>query len=278
MGCFYVKRYKKSKKNLVVSNKSINFAADLRNISLTIKKLQSMIKSIDKSLSVTNRSLSLSIYFGELNKRSIKKNKMNELYVKYYETKSEKYKNEIICANAKFVVSLAKQYQHMGLDLDDLISDGNIGLIKAVELYDPTKDNTFLSFAIHYIRKYINIALNEKSRVVRLPFNRICEGDSLSSSSLDASVGGDDDDHKTFGDMLSGDMNANDYDNKDYNEKAIKHIFSLLTDREKYIISKLYGIGCRQCTKCEIAIDLRISEERVRQLSLSIIEKIRKAY
>lgn len=263
---------------MVVSNKSINFASDLRNISLTIKKLQSMIKSIDKSLSVTNRSLSLSIYFGELNKRSIKKNKMNELYVKYYETKSEKYKNEIICANAKFVVSLAKQYQHMGLDLDDLISEGNIGLIKAVELYDPTKDNTFLSFAIHYIRKYINIALNEKSRVVRLPFNRICEGDSLSSSSLDASVGGDDDDHKTFGDMLSGDMNANDYDNKDYNEKAIKHIFSLLTDREKYIISKLYGIGCRQCTKCEIAIDLRISEERVRQLSLSIIEKIRKAY
>ena len=78
--------------------------------------------------------------------------------------------------------------------------------------------------------------------------------------------------------MLSGDMNANDYDTKDYNNKAIKHIFSLLTDREKYIISKLYGIGCRQCTKLEIAIKLRISEERVRQLSLSIIEKIRKAY
>ena len=270
---------KKSKKNLVVSNKSINFASDLRNISLTIKKLQSMIKSIDKSLSVTKRSLSLSLYFSDLNKRSIKKEKLNELHEMYFETKNEKYKNAIVCANAKFVVSLAKQYQHMGLDLDDLISEGNIGLIKAVELYDPTKGYTFLSFAIHFVRKYINIALNEKSRVVRLPFNRICDGDSLSASSLDANVGGDDDDNKkTFGDMLSGDMDANDYDTQDYNEKAIKHIFSLLTDREKYIISKLYGIGCRQCTKCEIAIDLRISEERVRQLSLSIIEKIRKAY
>lgn len=165
----------------------------------------------------------------------------------------------------------------MGLSLDDLIMEGNIGLIKAVELFDPAKGYTFISFAVHYIRKYINIALNEKSRVVRLPFNRICEGDSLSSSSLDASVS-DDDDHKTFADMLSGDMNANGYDTEDYNEKAIKHIFSLLTDREKYIISKLYGIGCRQCTKLEIAIKLRISEERVRQLSLSIIEKIRQAY
>ena len=236
-----------------------------------------MIKSIDSSVSVTNRSLSMSLYFSDLNACSINKEKLNELYVKYYETKNERYKNAIICANAKFVVSLAKQYQHMGLGLDDLISEGNIGLIKAVELYDPKQGNTFLSFAIHYIRKYINIALNEKSRVVRLPFNRICEGDSLSASSLDASVS-DDDDNKTFGDMLSGDMDANDYDTKDYNEKAIKHIFSLLTDREKYIISKLYGIGCRQCTKLEIAIDLRISEERVRQLSLSIIEKIRQAY
>ena len=237
-----------------------------------------MIKSIDSSISVTNRSLCMSLYFSDLNTCSIKKEKLNELYVKYYETKNEQYKNAIIYANAKFVVSLAKQYQHMGLSLDDLISEGNIGLIKAVELYDPKQGNTFLSFAIHYIRKYINIALNEKSRVVRLPFNRICEGDSLSASSLDASVGSDDDDNKTFGDMLSGDMDANDYDTKDYNDKAIKHIFALLTDREKYIISKLYGIGCRQCTKLEIAINLRISEERVRQLSLSIIEKIRQAY
>ena len=236
-----------------------------------------MIKSIDSSVSVTNRSLSMSLYFSDLNACSIKKEKLNELYVKYYETKNEQYKNDIVCANANFVVSLAKQYQHMGLDLDDLIMEGNIGLIKAVELFDPTKGYTFLSFAVHYIRKYINIALNEKSRVVRLPFNRICDGDSLSSSSLDASVS-DDDDHKTFADMLSGDMDANDYDTKDYNEKAIKHIFSLLTDRERYIISKLYGIGCRQCTKLEIAINLRISEERVRQLTLSIIEKIRKAY
>ena len=236
-----------------------------------------MIKSIDSSTSVTNRSLSMSLYFSDLNACSIKKEKLNELYKMFFETKNEKYKNDIVCANANFVVSLAKQYQHMGLDLDDLIMEGNIGLIKAVELFDPTKGYTFLSFAVHYIRKYINIALNEKSRVVRLPFNRICDGDSLSSSSLDASVS-DDDDHKTFADMLSGDMNANDYDTKDYNDKAIKHIFSLLTDREKLRIAKLDGRGCRECTKLEIAINLRISEERVRQLTLSIIEKIRKAY
>ncbi len=237
-----------------------------------------MIKSISNSVSVTNRTLSMSLYFSDLNKRSIKKEKLNELYVKYFDTKSEKYKNAIVCANAKFVVSLAKQYQHLGLDLDDLIMEGNIGLIKAVELFDPAKGYTFISFAVHYIRKYINIALNEKSRVVRLPFNRICEGENLSSNSLDASVGSDDDDHKTFGDMLSGDMNANGYDTTDYNEKAVKHIFSLLTDKEKYIISSLYGIGCAKRSNYEIAKKLHLTEERVRQLSFSLIEKIRKAY
>lgn len=236
-----------------------------------------MIKSIDSSISVTNRSLSMSLYFSDLNACSIKKEKLDDLYIKYYETKSEQYKNAIVCANAKFVISLAKQYQHMGLDLDDLISEGNIGLIKAVELFNPTMGYTFLTFAIHYIRKYINIALNEKSRVVRLPFNRICKGDSLSASSLDSSVG-DDDDNKTFGDMLSGDMNANGYDRTDYNEKAIKHIFSLLTDKEKYIISSLYGIGCHKRSNYEIAKKLHLTEERVRQLSFSLIEKIKKAY
>ena len=237
-----------------------------------------MIKSVCTSTSITNRSLSLSLYFSDLNACSIKKEKLNKLYEMYFETKNEKYKNAIVCANGKFVVSLAKQYQHLGLDLDDLISEGNIGLIKAVELFDPTKGNTFISFAVHYIRKYINIALNEKSRVVRLPFNRICEGENLSANSLDASVGGDDDDHKTFGDMLSGDMNANGYDTEDYNEKAIKHVFSLLTDKEKYIISSLYGIGCTRRSNYEVAKKLRLTEERVRQLSFSIIEKIKKAY
>lgn len=237
-----------------------------------------MIKSVCTSTSICNRSLSLSLYFSDLNACSIKKEKLNKLYEMYFETKNEKYKNAIVCANGKFVVSLAKQYQHLGLDLDDLISEGNIGLIKAVELFDPTKGNTFISFAVHYIRKYINIALNEKSRVVRLPFNRICEGENLSANSLDASVGGDDDDHKTFGDMLSGDMNANGYDTEDYNEKAIKHVFSLLTDKEKYIISSLYGIGCTRRSNYEVAKKLHLTEERVRQLSFSIIEKIRKAY
>ena len=108
-----------------------------------------MIKSIDSSTSVTNRSLSLSLYFSDLNACSIQKDKLNKLYKMYFETKSEKYKSAIVCANAKFVVSLAKQYQHMGLSLDDLIMEGNIGLIKAVELYDPATGKTYTSFRTH---------------------------------------------------------------------------------------------------------------------------------
>ncbi|MDX1472191.1 MAG: RNA polymerase sigma factor RpoD/SigA, partial [Flavobacteriaceae bacterium] len=80
---------------------------------------------------------------------------------------------KIIRSNLRFVVSVAKQYQHVGLTLNDLINEGNMGLIKAARRFDETKGFKFISYAVWWIRQAILQALAEQARVVRLPLNKI---------------------------------------------------------------------------------------------------------
>lgn len=123
---------------------------------------------------VTNRdTLSLDKYLHEIGKfELLTADQEVDLARKIHKNNSSAL-DQLIRANLRFVVSVAKQYQNQGLTLPDLINEGNLGLIKAAQRFDETRGFKFISYAVWWIRQSILQALAEQARIVRLPLNKI---------------------------------------------------------------------------------------------------------
>ena len=133
-----------------------------RHQLLTPEQELTMGRKVQAMVSITERCLQAggtgpACDFSDEEKRTIKK--------------GEKAKNQMITANLRLVVNLAKRYQGKGLDLLDLIQEGTLGLTRAVEKYDPTRGHRFSTYAYWWIRQGLNRALSTQSRTIRIPVN-----------------------------------------------------------------------------------------------------------
>ena len=226
----------------------------------------------------------------------------------------ERAKDKLVTANLRFVVSVAKQYQHQGLTLTDLIDEGNIGLVKAAEKFDETRGFKFISYAVWWIRQSILQAIAEQSRIVRLPLNQsgalskinqeinrfeqihqrrpsvteLAELTQIDEAkieqtakadshhmSIDAPFGEDDD--NSMADMLSSGDDTRTDKQVDYESLTsdLENVLrSVLKDRELKIVRECFGIGCQERGLEEIGAEMGLTRERVRQIREKSIAKL----
>lgn len=132
------------------------------------------MKQIVISKSITNRDNAiLEKYLKDISQESLLTPEEEVELSQRIRTGDEAAAEKLVKANLRFVVSVAKQYQNRGVSLQDLINEGNLGLIKAAHRFDETRGFKFISFAVAWIRQSIMQAVSEQSRIVRLPMNKV---------------------------------------------------------------------------------------------------------
>ena len=235
-----------------------------------------------------------------------------QLLLKAKEGSKSAYETIINC-NLRFVVSVAKKYQNKGIPLEDLISEGNKGLVKAYHKFDTERNVKFITYAVWWIRQNIMNCIHDNAQLIRLPWNKIVNiskltkltddlrkehGREINLEELKGMV--DEDEYHGLFDDYKYKYTVIDIDkpqtaNKktlqeilpsDVTEKAVKkqefrdEVEALLTDldpREQEILKMYHGIGyTRSYTLKEIGIDLGLTRERIRQIKEAVFIKIRK--
>nr|WP_068888461.1 RNA polymerase sigma factor RpoD/SigA [Pedobacter panaciterrae] len=129
------------------------------------------MKGLIINTSITNKTAILEKYLYDIDKISLISTEEEILLSEKIKTGDKSALDKLVKANLRFVVSVAKKYQYEGLTLEDLISEGNLGLIKAAERFDASRGFKFISFAVWWIRQHIMHALAQKKRMIRLPGN-----------------------------------------------------------------------------------------------------------
>ena len=175
--------------------------------------------------------------------------------------------NKLVESNLRFAVQVAKQYQGMGLELEDLIQVANLGLFEAVKRFDPDRGVKFISFAVWYVRAELQKALNDLSRVVRIPSHKtMTEGKDFSTFSTSKKVG-DDEDSETYADRyLSGEQAKAKHEVTDLKE-LLSVALNSLKPKQIDAVKMFYGIDREYPMHMEhIAEELEVTGERARQL------------
>lgn len=224
---------------------------------------------------------------------------------------------KLVSSNLRFVVSVAKSYQNHGLSLEDLINEGNLGLVKAAHRFDETRGFKFISYAVWWIRQAILQAIAEKTRMIRLPLNRIgiltkirkvyskleqefehsptneelasildMDSDDISNTIKKAS-------HVTsFDSPINSNINIRLIDiiedkdelkpDSELMDESLKdeviHILKGLTSREAKILKLYFGLeGEKARTLEEVGMEFRLTRERIRQIKEKALNKLHRS-
>lgn len=209
-------------------------------------------------------------------------------------------REKLVAANMRFVLKVALQYRGSKIPLQDLVSEGSMGLIRAIESFDYSRGLKFISYAVWWIKAYITRAINEQSGLIRLPANQhlrvkraVKEARKIEDISddirslLQLSDGGlsidepmGNDDGKSFGDIMADDKALNPEVETEIvrTEEITQIILRELPAREAEVIRGLFGIDHDSPRNLrEVGEALNISHERVRQLRDQALKRIRKA-
>lgn len=276
------------------------------------------MKSFKITQSITDRKdASLGIYFKDVSKLSMITPEKEVELTKRIKLGDKAAANELVTANLRFVISVAKQYQNKGLDLVDLIQEGNIGMLEAAYKFDETRGYRFISYAVWWIRQSIMRAISEQCRTVRVPMSQIVNMSkinkmsekfeqkngrapsmeeieeetnlnrkkinmSLASTYRSVSLEGPlrDEDVSCLLDVLPND-NSESTDTTALKSDLIieiERILSKLSYREQDVLRMSFGIGVQAMSNDEIANRFGIGGERIRQIQHSAISHIRNKY
>lgn len=252
---------------------------------------------------------SVSKYFKDVRKSTILTSKEEVILAKRIMNGEQKAIDELVMANLKFVVSIAKDYQGQGLPLPDLISEGNLGLIKAASKFDHKRGFKFISYAVWWVRQSIIQSLNDNSRMVRLPANVIQKLSTLKKeiakfeyenerepvygeifdkndepiafisfpkcASLNDTINEEGDE---LAELIASEMEEEDRLIVDERiKKELDKTLSILSDRERDIIEHYYGVNtdCEPMTLEAIGEKYSLTKERIRQIKEKSLRKLR---
>jgi len=215
----------------------------------------------------------LNIYLDEIGRESLLSEEEERRLSARIKAGDERALNKLIQANLRFVVTIARSYQGKGLSMDDLVSEGNMGLMKAAAKYDSERGLRFVNYAVVFIRQQIEKALKQESAELRVE-----NAKNGLSRSVDAPLG-----NRANMSLLSvlSDVNSPLADVRVYDSaiaEAVEYALRSLSEREHQVIAAYYGIEQEHLTMAEIAEDMQLKRERVRQIRNRAVRRLRKAY
>ena len=223
-----------------------------------------------KNVKVDDFEKSTAAYFDSIkNTQPLSKKEEKLLWRKFRENNDMTARERLIKANLKFVPTVAKQFKGCGLPFADIIEEGNIGLIKAIDRFDPKRDNKVISYAVWWIRKCILEAIEKKGLLEAENIDDIYK-----QVNDDEEIKPDEDNVKV---IIPEKINFEEDGEPTFNVKQIvEELFDGIPERERSIISYYYGLyGDSPKTLDEIGLEINLTKERVRQLNEKALKKMR---